>query len=373
MARKIEIGDTLLSGDVLKFSFPSTPMFAYTSSFSEDPVFCITTSSGKNIVVAFYIHLSASGSYYVTETAIGITSETSGITAETLDINFYYSIAKRSVDMGEPDPDNPDTVNKNWDFYVLDEDFGTVLSIDTNKGVYDKIKFGKTPWENIFKGANKIDGIYFNNYEIIKVMLGEEECYVRTFAIDGKKYFKEKNQTWAQWIDQGKYYSAEDNFTYTSNVYLNDIIINNYESSSYVHAQDLIVDNYDYHQGNACLDKNTLIRTTEGNRTIDSFKIGDIISTNNKVEKIVKHNKNYYYEIILNNNDIIKASNDHKFILISTEIKHTEQLKINDYFTNDLYIKEIRKINQSLDMYEIKTSTNKYELYNGIVCECEDI
>ena len=28
---------------------------------------------------------------------------------------------------------------------------------------------------------------------------------------------------------------------------------------------------------------------------------------------------------------------------------------------------------QSLDMYEIKTSTNKYELYNGIICECENI
>lgn len=372
MARKIEIGDTLLSGDVLKFSFPSTPMFAYTPPFSEDPVFCITTSSGKNIVIAFYIHLSASGSYYITETAIGITSETSGVTAETLDIDFYYSIAKRSVDMGEPDPDTPDTVNKNWDFYILDEDFGTVLSIDTNKGIYDKIEFSKSSWENIFKGTNKIDGIYFNNYEIVKIMLGEKECYARTFAIDNKKYFKEKNQTWAQWIDQRKYYNpTEDNFAYTSKVYLNDEAINNLTSR--VSSQDLIIDNYNYHQGNACLDKNTLIKTIKGNRTIDYFKIGDIISTNNKVEKIAKHNRKYYYEIILNNNEIIKASNDHKFILINTEIKRTEQLRINDYLTNDLYIKEIRKINQSLDMYEIKTSTNKYELYNGIICECEDI
>ena len=59
--------------------------------------------------------------------------------------------------------------------------------------------------------------------------------------------------------------------------------------------------------------------------------------------------------------------------MLNKEIKTTEQLKINDYLTNDLYVKEIRKINKSLDMYEIKTSTNKYELYNGIICECENI
>ena len=51
----------------------------------------------------------------------------------------------------------------------------------------------------------------------------------------------------------------------------------------------------------------------------------------------------------------------------------TEQLQINDYLTDNLYVKDIKQINDSLDMYEIKTSTNKYELYNGIICECENI
>ena len=44
---------------------------------------------------------------------------------------------------------------------------------------------------------------------------------------------------------------------------------------------------------------------------------------------------------LLNNNDVIEASNDHRFILLNKEIKTTEQLRINDYLTNDLYVKTI--------------------------------
>ena len=140
-----------------------------------------------------------------------------------------------------------------------------------------------------------------------------------------------------------------------------------------INRNKTIVKNRQYKLSHACLSSETLIKTLNGNRLISSLQPGEKLLNNNEITKVVKHNRSYYYEIILNNNNIIKASNDHKFILVNAEIKHTEQLKINDYFTNDLYIKEIRKINQSLAMYEIKTSTNKYELYNGIICECENI
>ena len=100
---------------------------------------------------------------------------------------------------------------------------------------------------------------------------------------------------------------------------------------SLVSKTDLIYDNGYYTIGNACLKGNTLIKTSQGNKNINILKIGDYLSNNNKVEKIVRHNRNYYYRIILNNNDVIEASNDHRFILLNKEIKTTEQLKINDY------------------------------------------
>jgi hypothetical protein len=121
------------------------------------------------------------------------------------------------------------------------------------------------------------------------------------------------------------------------------------------------------------LSAETLIKTLNGDIQISLLNINDKLDNNNIVEKIVKHNRNYYYEVILSNDETIKASNDHRFILANNEIKMTEQLQIDDYLTDSLYVKDIKQINKSLDMYEIKTSTNKYELYNGIICECENI
>jgi intein/homing endonuclease len=159
-------------------------------------------------------------------------------------------------------------------------------------------------------------------------------------------------------------------------LYNNKIIVES-STSNLVYHSNKIIDDGEYglyqDQGVACLSEKVKIKTSQKDKNISALKVGDYLSDNNKVEKIVKHNRNYYYRIILNNNDVIEASNDHRFILLNKEIKTTEQLKANDYLTNDLYVKEIRKINQSLDMYEIKTSTNKYELYNGIICECENI
>ena len=54
-------------------------------------------------------------------------------------------------------------------------------------------------------------------------------------------------------------------------------------------------------------------------------------------------------------------------------IKQTIELSVGDKFSNGLQILKIDKIDEKVDMYEIKTTSNKYELFNGVVCECEKI
>lgn len=265
---------------------------------------------------------------------------------------------------------------------------GIVSAVETDKKIYSRL-FIDTQGASEFTayyGEHKIQDIQFNNISLYRIMFGNIKCYdeLKTFRIGKQTFFKDRGDwTWKQWIDQGKYLTTEDGFShgeYSDGTpylrYHTDATLDYVDSEGTYHSvtyTDLIIDNQVYRAGRACLAPETLIKTINNNQQISSLKIGNLLSSNNKIEKIVKHTRDYYYEIELNNKDIIKASNDHRFILLNKEIKTTEQLKINDYLTNDLYVKEIRKINQSLDMYEIKTSTNKYELYNGIICECENI
>lgn len=265
---------------------------------------------------------------------------------------------------------------------------GIVSTIETSKEIYSRL-FIDTQEANEFTayyGEHKIQDIKFNNTSLYRVMLGDIKCYdeLKTFKIKTKTFFKDRgNWTWKQWIDQGKYFTEADGFSYgeTSDGYSYLFYDTNgslyytdkegvYHDVSYT---DLIIDDQIYSVGRACLSAETLIKTLNGNIQISLLNINDKLDNNNTVEKIVKHNRNYYYEVILSNDETIKASNDHRFILANNEIKMTEQLQINDYLTDNLYVKDIKQINKSLDMYEIKTSTNKYELYNGIICECENI
>ena len=265
---------------------------------------------------------------------------------------------------------------------------GIVSAVKTDKKIYSRL-FIDVQEANEFTayyGEHKIQDIQFNNISLHRIMFGNIKCYdeLKAFRIGTQTFFKDRGDwTWKQWIDQGKYLTTEDGFSYGEYSdgtpylrYHTNATLDYVDSEGTYHSvtyTDLIIDNQVYRAGLACLASETLIKTINNNQQISSLKIGDLLSSNNKIEKIVKHARDYYYEIELNNKDIIKASNDHRFILLNKEIKTTEQLKINDYLTNNLYIKEIRKINQSLDMYEIKTNTNKYELYNGIICECENI
>ena len=126
-----------------------------------------------------------------------------------------------------------------------------------------------------------------------------------------------------------------------------------------------------YQAGRACLSPDTLIKTDEGLVEISALSVGDKLTENNIIEKIVVHDRGKYYVITLENNDIIKASNDHLFIS-ENEIVKTEQLE-KGQLLNKLKIKNIELVNEPMTMYEIKTSTNQYTLFNDIICECENI
>ena len=104
---------------------------------------------------------------------------------------------------------------------------------------------------------------------------------------------------------------------------------------------------------------------------ISALSVGDRLTENNIIEKIVAHDREKYYIITLENDDIIKASNDHLFIN-GDEIIRTEQLK-KGQLLNKLKVKDIELVNEPMTMYEIKTSTNQYTLFNDIICECENI
>ncbi|MBQ5473330.1 MAG: hypothetical protein IIT65_01240, partial [Lachnospiraceae bacterium] len=139
-------------------------------------------------------------------------------------------------------------------------------------------------------------------------------------------------------------------------------------SVSYI---DLITEGGEYGAALACLSPDTLIKTDKGLIEISTLLVGDKLTEDNIVEKIVAHDREKYYIITLENDDIIKASNDHLFIS-EDEIVRTEQLE-KGQLLNKLKIKNIELVNEPMTMYEIKTSTNQYTLFNDIVCECENI
>lgn len=124
----------------------------------------------------------------------------------------------------------------------------------------------------------------------------------------------------------------------------------------------------------ACLFEDTQIKTDNGLFAIKDLKEG--MQINNEfgtIEKVAKHERAAYYNITLSDDSVIKATHDHKFIMDEDIVKQTVELSVGDKFSNGLQILKIDKIDEKVDMYEIKTTSNKYELFNGVVCECENI
>lgn len=366
--RRIQVGDNL-SGKILHCSFPKkdTTVEWWMSKLGGDSnPEIITTTNGS----------------------ISAYSEGTNHTAEEIFVRYPKSTSAGAVYK---------TLFSQWSWNVMDSlstyqlpsDFGTVTNVINDSqeassnvleipGVWNLVKIYPVSEPVWLKDSIKI---YLGEQSILSIFYGENEIISKVrygnighFTLEGVSYSFVLGQTWKTWIEQQASSSFSTDTRYA--LYNNKIIVDS-STSNLVYHSNKIIDNGEYglhqDQGVACLSEKVKIKTSQKDKNINTLKVGDYLLGNNKVEKIVKHNRNYYYRIILNNNDIIEASNDHRFILLNKEIKITEQLKINDYLTNDLYIKEIRKINQSLDMYEIKTSTNKYELYNGIICECENI
>lgn len=366
--RRIQVGDNL-SGKILHCSFPKTDTtvewWMSTLGGDSNPEI-ITTTNGS----------------------ISVYSEGTNHTAEEIFVRYPKSTSAGAVYK---------TLFSQWGWHVMDSlstyqlpsDFGTVTNVVNDSqeasssalevpGVWNLVKIYPVSEPIWLKDSIKI---YLGEQSILSIFYGENEIISKVrygnighFTLEGVSYSFVLGQTWKTWIEQQASSSFSTDARYA--LYNNKIIVDSSTSNLVYHSNKIIDDGeYGLHQdqGVACLSEKIKIKTSQKDKNINTLKVGDYLSDNNKVEKIVKHNRNYYYRIILNNNDVIEASNDHRFILLNKEIKITEQLKTNDCLTNDLYVKEIRKINQSLDMYEIKTSTNKYELYNGIICECENI
>lgn len=263
---------------------------------------------------------------------------------------------------------------------VCPSDCGLVTSVDTTTYFYQYLFIDDSEVHlssKIYLGNQQVSKIYLGETQLPKVMLGNSECKVCSFSVNeysnpGTFNF-EAGQTWKQWVDQEKYYDpSEYDWSYNEwGVGYDGGTLYIPTTYTEVSQNDLIIDELTYNIGRACLSPNTLIKTKDGLKEISTLSVGDKLDENNIIEKIVSHNREKYYEIILENNDIIKASNDHLFIN-NNEVLKTENLKPGQ-FLNNLKIKEIKMIKEPMDMYEIRTNTNQYILFNGIICKCENI
>ena len=259
-------------------------------------------------------------------------------------------------------------------------DCGVVSSIDTSTYFYQYLMIDDSEVHlssKLYLGNQQISAIYLGEIPLPKVMLGNSECKPCFFRVSSSSspdpFYFESGQTWKEWIDQGTHYDpSEYAWTYDENgVGWDGGTLYIPSTWATVTQNDLIIDGFSYGIGRACLGAETLIKTDKGFKAISALSVGDKLSKNNIIEKIVVHNREKYYKIILENDDVIRASNDHLFISNNQAIK-TEALEPGQLL-NGLKIKEIRITKKSLDMYEIKTSTNQYTLFDDIVCECENI
>lgn len=340
MARsEIHVGDNL-SGKTLFFNFQDTGEFQGSINGN-----AFTTSGGY---ILKYYHAGATG----VEEEIYITGPN----------DFNVTIFGNWRWMIDP----------NLKEYTLPDDAGTVTAVDASIGILDKVKWGNPFTSKVYLGNNEISQIYLGTTAIYKANLGDNECSVASFILRDNEFIFERGQTWKAWIDQAKYWTPSDNFSYNEyGVYYGEASLYQKPGWGDVSYTDLIAEGGEYGAALACLSPDTLIKTDKGLIEISTLLVGDKLTENNIIEKIVAHNREKYYIITLENDDIIKASNDHLFIS-EDGIVRTEQLE-KGQLLNKLKIKNIELVNEPMTMYEIKTSTNQYTLFNDIVCECENI
>lgn len=340
MARsEIHVGDNL-SGKTLFFNFQDTGEFQ--GNINGD---AFTTSGGY---VLNYYHAGAMG----VEELIKITGPN----------DFYVTVFSNWRWM----------IDVNLSEYTLPDDVGTVTAVDSSIGILDKVRWGNPFTSKVYLGNSEISQIYLGTTAIYKANLGDTECSIASFTVRNNEFIFERGQTWENWIDQAKYWTPSDDFSYNEyGVYYGEASL--YQKPGYqdVESTDLITENGDYGAALACLSPDTLIKTDAGLVEISTLSVGDRLIGDNKVEKIVNHNREKYYNIILENGDIIKASDDHLFISNGMIIT-TEDIKPGQVL-NKLKVKDIELVKEPMTMYEIKTSTNQYTLFNDIVCECENI
>lgn len=254
---------------------------------------------------------------------------------------------------------------------VMPDDFGAIQYIDTSSPYYRFLEIDDSDTSALlYMGDSRVSEMYIGTQRIPTIFSAYGEVRENFFTLNMESAFTfEAGQTWKDWIDQGKYWTADsewDVWSYSGNtVYHGEASVEGVTPSSKIELFRV------YEAWLACLSGDTLIQTTQGNKSISTLEVGEQLDNNNIIEKIVKHNRNYYYEITLDNNDVIRASNDHQFIY-NNQIIRTEDLQVNNQL-NNLTIVDIKRIDEALDMYEIKTTTNQYKLFNGITCECENI
>lgn len=262
-------------------------------------------------------------------------------------------------------------------YMVMPSDFGAIYYLNTSSPYYNFLEIDDSDTSALlYIGDSRVSEMYIGTQKIPTIFSAYGEIRENFFILNEELPFTfEVGQTWAQWIDQKKYWPIDrDNFVWSYDQYG---VYFKYMDEEYnstlggINSNDQIILYHNYSGGSACLSGDTLIQTAQGNKSISTLEVGEQLDDNNVIEKIVKHNRKYYYEIILDNNDVIRASNDHQFICNNNIVK-TEDLQINDKLS-DLTIININRIDESLDMYEIKTSTNQYTLFNGIICESENI
>ena len=253
---------------------------------------------------------------------------------------------------------------------VCPNDFGAICYLDTNSAAYSFLEIDDAETTTaMFLGDIRVSALYVGTQKI-DFYSNIGQCKENFFVInDWDWFYFEEGQTWQQWIDQAKYWDPEDE--YSTWGYSGNSVLRNGNPVDRQTPSTKIGTFSKYYSGLACLSGDTLIQTENGNQPISILQVGDKLTNDNQIEKSVMHTRNYYYEITFDNGDIIKASNDHQFVCDGIIIK-TEELQIG-YVLNDLTITNIKRIDETLDMYEIKTTTNQYTLFNGIVCESENI
>lgn len=132
-----------------------------------------------------------------------------------------------------------------------------------------------------------------------------------------------------------------------------------------------------YSGGIACLDENTLIRKSDENIMIKNLQIGDFVLDKDYNETIItdiiSHQEYNIIEFTLENNDKIIANNQHKFLMGNVFVNTDNIIYFTTADGKIINIKDKQYIIENRTVYEIITEAQTYQLYNGIVCECEQI